>query len=139
MLKQDNKVLRRIERKVFNPHAQIVHDESPLPAAIAGQPRGDEPPRGTGLLEGFGEQSADELVRVAVPCEGYRGASVWAQGSPGGASLEQELHSRGGGGRGPAWQPVHEPVRGEFDAVLEGEGGGNEGVELLGDLVKEKC
>jgi hypothetical protein len=89
MLKQHNKVLRRIERKVLYPHAQIVHHEPSLPTAtIARQPRGDESSRGTKVLEGFGEQSTDELVRVAVPGEGYGCTSVWAQGSPGGASLE---------------------------------------------------
>lgn len=88
MLKENNKVLRRIERKVLDPHAQIIHDESPLPTTIAGQPRGDEPSRGTEVLEGFGEQPTDELVRVTVPGEGDGSSSVWAQGSPGGTSLE---------------------------------------------------
>src|SRR5258708_563787 len=35
MLKHHNKVLRRIKRKVLNPHSQIIHDESPLPTTVA--------------------------------------------------------------------------------------------------------
>jgi hypothetical protein len=55
MLKQHNKVLRRIKRKVLNSHAQIIHHESPLPTTIARQPRGDESSRRTEVFEGFGE------------------------------------------------------------------------------------
>jgi len=34
--------------------------------------------------------------------------------------------------------PVYEPIRSEFDAVLESEGCGNEGVELLANLNDEE-
>lgn len=88
MLEQYNEVLRRIECKVLDPHAQIVHDEPPLDKAIARQPRGNEPSRRAKILESFGKHPADELVRVAVPGEGYGGTSDWALGSPGDASFE---------------------------------------------------
>jgi hypothetical protein len=35
--------------------------------------------------------------------------------------------------------PVYEPIRGEFDAVLESEGCVDEGVELLAYLVNEEA
>jgi len=55
MLEQHDEVLRRVKRKILDPHAQVVHDETPLPVAVARQPRGDEPSRGAKILQGFGE------------------------------------------------------------------------------------
>ena len=57
-----------------------------------------------------------------------------AQGSPGGAPLEP--HGRRC--RRSAWGPVDEPVGREFDAVLEREGGSDERVELLANLINHE-
>jgi hypothetical protein len=111
MLQKHNEVLRRIERKVLNAHAQVVHPKQPSLAIIPGQPRGDQPPRGTpDVLECFREQPADELVRVAAAREDYGGARFGAQGAPGCAALEQDLHARCGGRCCAAWVAVDEPV-----------------------------
>jgi hypothetical protein len=45
------------------------------------------------------------------------------EGAPGCAPLEEEIEARGGGGGGSAGRAVDEAVKGELDAVLEGEGG----------------
>jgi hypothetical protein len=73
---------------------------------------------------------------VAVPRQRYRGAPHGAQGSPRRASLEEQVEPCGRGRCGPAWRSVDEPVCGEFDAVLEDEGGRDECMELLAGLIK---
>ena len=140
MLQQHNQILRRVQRKVLDAHAQIVHHEPPLaPPGVPGKPRGDQAARRPRVLQRLGEQPPDELVRVAAPREHDGCAPGGAQGSPGGAAREQDVHARGGRGEGAAacvWAwPVDEPVRGELDAILEREGGGDEGVEPLADLI----
>jgi hypothetical protein len=75
---------------------------------------------------------------VAVARERERRAAGGAQGSPGGAPREEDLHACCGRCEGCSacvwiW-PVDEAVRGELDAVLEREGGADEGVELPADL-----
>jgi hypothetical protein len=55
MLKQHNQIMRRIQRKILDPHPQIVHHEPGLVGATARQPRCDEPARGPKLLERLDE------------------------------------------------------------------------------------
>jgi hypothetical protein len=55
MFKQHDEILRRIERKILDPHAKIVHDESRLRHGVARQPRSDQPPCSAVLLERLGE------------------------------------------------------------------------------------
>jgi hypothetical protein len=137
-LEGNNVVLRRIERKVLNPHAEVVDDEACLAPDAAGQPRSDEAPRRTVLLERLGEQAPHELVRVAVTRERHRRAAPGAQGSPGRPPLEQQIEPRGRRRCRSAWGPVDEPVGRELDAVLEREGGSDERVELLANLIKSR-
>ena len=61
-----------------------------------------------------------------------------AQGSPGGAPLEQQIEPHSRRRRRSAWGPVDEPVGRELDAVLEREGGSNERVELLANLINHE-
>ena len=67
MLEEDDEVLRRVERKVLDAHAEVVHDEPRLPRGVARQPRGDQHSRRAELLQRLGEQAPHELVGVAVP------------------------------------------------------------------------
>ena len=91
MLKQNDKILCRIERKVLDPHAEVVHDEPRLARDAAGQPRCDELARRAELLERLREQPPDELVGVAVSRERDGRAAPGAQGSPRRAPLEQQI------------------------------------------------
>jgi len=61
-----------------------------------------------------------------------------AQGSPGGAPLEQQIKPRDRRRRQSTWGPVNEPVGREFDVVLEHEGGSDERVELLANLINHE-
>ena len=138
VLKEHDEVLRGVECKVLDPNAEVVDDEARLAPDATGQPRSDEAPRSTVLLERLGEQAPHELVRVAVPRERHRRAAPGVQGSPGRPPLEQQIESRGRRRRRSAWGPVDEPVGRELDAVLEREGGSDERVELLANLIKSR-
>src|SRR6267142_1367998 len=91
MLQEDDEILRRVERKVLYPHAEVVHDEPRLRRDAARQPRRDQPSRGPELLQRLREQPPDQLVRVAVPRQRYSSATPGAQGSPRRASLEKQV------------------------------------------------
>ena len=67
MLEEDDEVLRGVECKILDTHAEIINDEPLLIVGAARQPRGDQLARCAKLLECLSEQSAHELVRVAVP------------------------------------------------------------------------
>ena len=67
VLEEDDEVLRRVERKVLDPHAEVVHDQPRLARSAARQPRRHQSARRTVLLQRFREQAPHQLVRVAVP------------------------------------------------------------------------
>ena len=91
MFEEDDEILRGVERKVLDPHAEVVHDEPRLRREAARQPRRDQPPRRPELLQRLREQPPDQLVSVAVPRQRYGRAASGAQGSPRRASLEQQV------------------------------------------------
>ena len=138
VLEGNSEVLRGVERKVPDLHAEVVDDEARLATDAARQPRSDKAPRRAVLLERLGEQAPHELVRVAVTRERHRRAAPGAQGSPGRPPLEQQIEPRCRCRRRSAWGPVDEPVGRELDAVLEREGGSDERVELLANLIKSR-
>jgi len=87
MLEEDDEILRGIERKVLDAHAEVVHDQPRLARRAARQPRRHQPSRRAVLLQRFREQAPDQLVRVAVARQRYGRAAPGAQGSPGCATL----------------------------------------------------
>jgi hypothetical protein len=54
MLEKNDEVLCRVERKVLDAHAEVVHDEPRLARGVARQPRGDQPSRRPKLLQRLG-------------------------------------------------------------------------------------
>ena len=135
MFEEDDEVLRGVERKVLDAHTEVVHDESRLLRDAARQPRRDQPSRRPELLQRLREQPSDQLVRMAVPRQRDGRATPRVQGSPGCTPLEQQIQARGRRRCEPAWGTVYEPIGGEFNAVLEGEGGCDEAMELLANLL----
>ena len=91
VLEKDDEILRRVERKVLDPHAEVVHDQPRLARPAARQPRRHQPSRRPEFLQRFREQAPHQLVRVAVPRQRYGRALPRAQGSPGCASLQQQI------------------------------------------------
>jgi len=87
MLEEDDEILRGIERKVLDAHAEVVHDQPRLARRAARQPRRHQPCCRAVLLQRFREQAPDQLVRVAVARQRYGRAAPRAQGSPGCATL----------------------------------------------------
>ena len=67
MLEEDNQVLRGIECKIPDTHAEIIDDQPRLVVGVARQPRDDQPARRAKLLECLDEQPTHQLIRVAVP------------------------------------------------------------------------
>ena len=57
VLEENDEILRRVERKVLDPHAEVVHDQSFLARHATRQPRCHQPTRRTEFLQGFGEQA----------------------------------------------------------------------------------
>ena len=101
-LEGHNEVPREVERKVLDPHAEVVDDEARLAPDAAGQPRSDEAPRRAVILVCLSEQAAHELGRVAVPRERHRRAV------PGGAGLARRCTARAAD---RAARPSPAPVR----------------------------
>ena len=87
MFEEDDEILRGVERKVLDAHAEDVHDQPHLARRAARQPRHHQPSRRAVLLQRFREQAPNQLVRVAVARQRYGRAPPGAQGSPGCATL----------------------------------------------------
>jgi hypothetical protein len=71
---------------------------------------------------------------VAVAGEGYGGVTSWAEGTPGGSSLEEEVNSCSCSGRRTPGRTIDEAICSEFDAVLEAKGGRDEETKAFTNL-----
>jgi hypothetical protein len=67
VLEGHNEVPREVERKLLDPHAEVVNDEARLAPDAAGQPRSDEAPRRADILECLGRGRPRARTRGSAP------------------------------------------------------------------------
>jgi hypothetical protein len=137
-LEGHNEVPREVERKVLDLHAEVVDDEARLAPDAAGQPRSDEALRRAVILECLGRGRPRARTRGsalrAPPPRGARGRRArQAVRRPSSRSSRAAV-----AGTGPPGGLSTSPSAAEFDAVLEREGGSDERVELLANLIKSR-
>ena len=132
VLEKDGEILRRVERKVLDPHTGVVHDQPRL----AGQPTGKTPPAAAAASNSsnaFRKQAGPPLART----HGSAPLALRVR-RPVCAPIEEQIWARGCGQCGTAWRPIDEPVRGKLDAILEDERRRDERMELFINLIKTK-